>query len=226
MSQEEPKQTIYQQRLQQLRKEMEKRSITHFFSVVTDPHMTEFTHPFYRHIEWLCGFTGFTAQIVVTQTSACFWTDSVNYLQAQEEVDKEWKIYKLEPTSHFTPCSYILKSKKIWLGYNPETTHYVAFAEFENKKNEIKFLQVDLLNVIHKQSFVLSKVQIFEASKVSVKRKLQLIRDKYKQATVLLSNLSDVNWCFNIRGHDIPYSPVCYGYALINPNSCYLFICN
>jgi len=60
----------------------------------------------------------------------------------------------------------------------------------------------------------------------SVATKLASLRDKLNRAGspgTVVSALDEVAWLFNLRGSDIPYNPVFFGYAIVTPHDCTLF---
>lgn len=49
-----------------------------------------------RRREYITGFSGSNGDAVVTLSSAALWTDSRYYLQADEQMDCNWLLVKLE----------------------------------------------------------------------------------------------------------------------------------
>lgn len=49
-----------------------------------------------RRREYISGFSGSNGDAVVTLSSAALWTDSRYYLQADEQMDCNWLLMKLE----------------------------------------------------------------------------------------------------------------------------------
>ncbi|BFU22711.1 aminopeptidase, putative [Entamoeba histolytica HM-1:IMSS-B] len=215
---------MFQQHLKLLRNEMKKRKITHYYHEISDPHMTEFTHSFYHRLEWLCGFSGFTGEIVITQKQACLWTDSIYFLQAKKEIAQGWEVYDIDNIETISPCLMIKQSKKISLGLNPEITNYMSLEELFDI--ELDIIPIDIFNIINPLPFILSPIHLFNECSTPVIQKIESIRKKYHNSTIILTDLADVNWAFNIRAHDIPFSPIAYGYGVITPTQVHLFVGN
>lgn len=60
-----------------------------------------------------------------------------------------------------------------------------------------------------------------------IKSKLEDLRkdlDKKKSSGFIVSMLDEIAWLFNLRGNDIPYSPVFFSYAAITPTSATLYV--
>ncbi|EKE41084.1 aminopeptidase, putative [Entamoeba nuttalli P19] len=217
---------VFHERLLCFREKMKEKGITHYFSKLSDPHMTEYVHPYYKHIEWLCGFTGSNATIVVSHDVAALWTDARYYIQAEKELPKEWTLMRQSDLGTITPTQFILNDGNEFLvGFNPLITSFPMLGQmFDNDNN--KLLEFDIFNELQQQELVLAKVEEFTASGLTVKEKLELVRNEYHLGTLILTALDDIAWLFNIRGTDISFSPVAYAYAILNPNGSFLFTGN
>lgn len=53
----------------------------------TDPHGSEYPAPRWKQVEWLTGFTGEAADVVITEDHAGLWTDSRYFIQAERQLD-------------------------------------------------------------------------------------------------------------------------------------------
>ena len=53
----------------------------------TDPHFGEYIPDHYKVLEWLSGFTGEAATLVVTQKEAALWVDSRFFIQAAAQLE-------------------------------------------------------------------------------------------------------------------------------------------
>lgn len=73
--------------LTQLRDEMQKEGIGVYVIFPDDEHASEYTQPYDKRRNWICGFRGSAGVAVVSLTEAALWTDSRYYTQAEEELD-------------------------------------------------------------------------------------------------------------------------------------------
>jgi Xaa-Pro aminopeptidase len=60
---------------------------------------SEYTCSADKRIAYISGFTGSAGTAVVTQSSAALWADSRYYIQAQEQISKDWKLMKFGETA-------------------------------------------------------------------------------------------------------------------------------
>lgn len=65
---------------------MKKCGIDVYIIPVSDPHLGEYVPDHWRIIEWLTGFTGSSATVVITDSFAGLWTDSRYFIQADKQL--------------------------------------------------------------------------------------------------------------------------------------------
>src|SRR5512133_2790033 len=76
----------YFEKLSLLRALMKEKNIDFYLIPSTDPHLGEYIPDHWRLIEWLTGFTGSAATILVTESFAGLWTDSRYFIQAEKQL--------------------------------------------------------------------------------------------------------------------------------------------
>ena len=75
------------ERLDLLRKVLAGDDISAMIIPSTDPHFGEYIPDHYKVLEWLSGFTGEAATLVVTQKEAALWVDSRFFIQAAAQLE-------------------------------------------------------------------------------------------------------------------------------------------
>lgn len=60
-----------------------------------DEHLNEYTAEFDHRHTFISGFTGKLAEIVITTTSQALWTDERFIDLANEELDCDWKLFRI-----------------------------------------------------------------------------------------------------------------------------------
>ncbi|KAF5843713.1 Creatinase/Prolidase N-terminal domain-containing protein, partial [Dunaliella salina] len=67
----------------------------HAFIVPTeDPHMSEYSPDSFKRREWVSRFTGTAGTAVILHDKALLWTDGRYFLQASQELGKEWTLMR------------------------------------------------------------------------------------------------------------------------------------
>src|SRR5665648_423814 len=74
------------EKLNRIRGLMNERGIDVYVIPLNDPHLGEYIPDHWRIIEWLTGFSGSAATVVITDLFAGLWTDSRYYIQADSQL--------------------------------------------------------------------------------------------------------------------------------------------
>ena len=78
---------VYAQRIALLRAMMKENGWDAVLVGASDPHCSEYPAARWKQVEWLTGFTGEAASVVVTRSHAGLWTDTRYFIQAVEQLD-------------------------------------------------------------------------------------------------------------------------------------------
>ena len=228
---------LYSERLSLLRQEMNAKSIDLYIVPSTDPHLGEYIPDHWRIINWLTGFSGSAATIIITESFAGLWTDSRYFIQAENQLqgsgfmlmkpsDNEksdfihWIKDSLSPGSKIALDGRIFSIEKI--------------RRIENAlrgKNVASDFNCDLIAEIWTDRPQLPCSIAFEHSVIFCGKDRSLkIAEVRKQMAIwnigyqLLTSPEDIMWLLNIRGNDIKYSPVLISFALVGEKQILLFI--
>lgn len=98
------------ERLNKLRSEMKKDGIDCFIVPTEDPHMSEYTAPYYYRREYISGFTGSAGTAVITNKEALLFTDGRYHNQAELELSEDWKLMRQGLKDVPTPSEWISKT--------------------------------------------------------------------------------------------------------------------
>ncbi len=218
----------FAERVCKFRLEFQKLALDAFIVPTADPHLSEYIDKFYASRAWLSGFTGSSGLLVVNATDAALITDSRYWEQAKNQLTGsgialvkavgsfddyliDWCKEKLPAGSKIGVCSSFISEK-----------------EFETLEKELNLLGIKLVEFpadpiakIRDDGAELSFKPIYEfvQSPVSRQEKFELVKKELEKAgasQLLLTSLEDVAWITNLRGSDIPCTPVFYGFALFN----------
>ncbi len=78
---------IYAQRIARLRAMMKENGWDAVLVGASDPHCSEYPAARWKQVEWLTGFTGEAASVVVTRSHAGLWTDTRYFIQAVTQLE-------------------------------------------------------------------------------------------------------------------------------------------
>ncbi|CAF1543611.1 unnamed protein product [Didymodactylos carnosus] len=196
----------------------------------TDPHRNEYVADCFQRRAFLSNFTGSNGTAVVTLNEALLWTDGRYFLQADQELDKQyWKLMK-DGTKDVLSITN-------WLARNLESNSNVAcdpklvsIGEWKDwtetlSQSDKNLIAIDqnLIDLIWEERPKLPQEPIWEydvkfAGSSTTAEKLSKVREKLKEYQVqhlIVHRTDDVAWLFNLRGADIPYNPVFLSFALV-----------
>jgi Xaa-Pro aminopeptidase len=220
-----------------LRVALKQKSIDAYIIPITDPHLSENIPDHWQIIKWLTGFSGSAGVAVVTDVFAGLWTDSRYFIQAEKELEDSG--FRLMKQLNLPESGYI-----DWLAENSETCKRIAFdgrilsiASF--RKLETRLVQkrilidfkCDLISEIWNDRPQLPASVAFnhpvEFSGKDRSLKIAEVREEMKKLNInyhLLTSPDDIMWLLNIRGSDVPYSPLLLSFAVVGEEQIFLFI--
>lgn len=224
-------------RIAQLRQAMLAQGLHACIIPSADPHLSEYLPQRWQGREWLSGFTGSVATLVVTAEFAGLWVDSRYWTQAEAQLAgtcvQLMKIATASTPSHVNWLADNLTAGSR-VGVDGNVLGLSAFralsTAFAPKGIQLD-IQVDPISEIWKDRPSLPDAPIFPhtAPHACVTRadKLAQVRQavREKGADVhFVCTLDDIAWLFNLRGADVSYNPVFLGYALIGADYATLFV--
>jgi len=194
----------------------------------TDVHLGEYVSDRYRSREWITGFTGSAGTVVLTQQETHLWVDSRYYIQGALQTENTPVIVeRLGDEGVLDPFSWIKsqKGKIIRLGIDKTTLSVASFRTLkkllESTSIEIVLLD-DFLVALWEERPANPFSSIVEMRKEiageSRKEKIERIRARLKAVSVdatIISTLDDIAWITNLRGNDLPHTPVFFAYLII-----------
>eukprot|EP00123_Amoebidium_parasiticum_P020934 comp5890_c0_seq2/m.1748 comp5890_c0_seq2/g.1748 ORF comp5890_c0_seq2/g.1748 comp5890_c0_seq2/m.1748 type:complete len:655 (-) comp5890_c0_seq2:260-2224(-) len=208
-----------------------------FYIPAKDAHYSEYLPECYKRPQYMSGFTGTAASVVVTQKEAALWTDGRYFLQAEQQLDHNWTLMKVGQPKVPAEEEWLLKvlPPNSRVGVDPFLTPYDRYSSISNllannghtlvpvEPNPVDDVWVDRPPLPTSKAFA----QPLKYAGRSMTEKLAAVRAKIGEVgadLLVLTNLDEVVWFFNIRGSDITFNPVLYGYAIVSPTDVFLFM--
>ncbi len=216
----------YIERIAALRRLMEEKGWDAVVLSGSDPHSSEYPAARWKQVEWLTGFTGEAADVVVTADHAGLWTDSRYFIQALSQLDGTG--VELHKTR--VPGAVGIPE---WLSSNAKVVAVDGLCQSVSAVEDIEAVLAegghvvdvpDLLQELweDRPQIPVSPVMTLDVEcfggvqridKISWLRKWMLIQGYDK---VLLSSLDEIAWILNVRGSDIEYNPLVISYLLVS----------
>jgi Xaa-Pro aminopeptidase len=213
-------------RVAALRAELRRRKLDGFIVPRTDRYQNEYVPPSDERLAWLTGFTGSAGAAIVLADRAVIFVDGRYLVQVREEVDAA--VFTVEHLIDTPPAQWIEANLNpdMRLGYSP-WLHTVDGAERLAKACTAAGAKLTPVedNPVDKcwtsqPATPMGPVVLHDLrfAGEDVPDKLARVRaelEKHSADTLVVSDPQSVSWLFNIRGSDVPHTPVVLGYALV-----------
>ncbi|OGT53798.1 MAG: hypothetical protein A3E84_02075 [Gammaproteobacteria bacterium RIFCSPHIGHO2_12_FULL_42_13] len=216
---------------------MKRESVDFYFVPTRDEHNNEYVPPHCQRRTWLTHFTGSYGEALVGLKQAFLWTDPRYFLQAEKElVGTGFQLMK-QFQGVSAPIPHWLSEHAInaTVGVDPKLISLSQQQQWENALAQVNGRLmafpdnwIDLLWT-QRPAPHFSKIHILDEkyTGLTAAEKLIQVREALKKIhadTLVISQLDEIAWLFNIRGHDIPFNPLCTAYAIITLSEAFLFV--
>ena len=218
----------YEVKLNQLRATMAAEGIDLYVMVNSDPHQSEYIPDYWKGIEFLCGFRGEVATLFVTADDALLWTDSRFFISGAQQL-KDTGVQLMKLKIDIDPLSWLDQKKTQWAADKGRDMviggdQRVIFGALRERVS----VHADLIDSLWSKRPALpkNKVALYDVKYdgESAENKMSRILEATAHQPLLLSSLDDVAWTLNLRGSDIPCTPVFISYLLLSDDDKCLYI--
>lgn len=226
----------YSSKFASLREAMKENKIDSYIIPSTDPHLGEYIPDHWRIIQWLTGFTGSSATVVITESFAGLWTDSRYFIQAEAQLKGSGVTLMKPLLSEINDFNNWLKensnpgSKISFDGRIFSVTRLRKLQNLLSGRNIIIDTESDIISVLWSDRPPMPDSMAFDHDTVfcGLERsvKIKQVREQMVLLGVnyhLLTSPDDIMWLLNIRGGDVKYSPLLSSYAIIGEEQVLLF---
>ena len=215
--------TKYADRIAALREMMAERGWDAVAIFGTDPHSSEYPAPRWKQVEWLTGFTGEAADVVVTMDHAGLWTDSRYFIQAVSQLEGTGvELHKTRLPDSVSIPQWIAGNGLGVVAVDGLCVDSCTIDEIAASCEVVD--DPDMLDALwtDRPQIPMTPVETLDvesfggtprADKISWLRKWMLLNDVDQ---VLLTSLDEVAWMLNVRANDIEYNPLVISYLLIS----------
>ena len=224
------------ERLGRLRKELVSRGLDGFIVQRADEHQGEYVPPRGQRLAWLTGFTGSAGLAIVLRDRAALFVDGRYTLQAAGQVETgSFEIHHLieEPPAQW--LATVLKKGEVlaydpWLHTPNEVERFHAAAEKAGA--ELRAVRDNPLDRVWPGQpaapiapAVPHPGQFAGESAESKRNRLGCVLQQEGVAAVVLTMPESIAWLLNIRGGDVPHTPLPLSFAILRQDgSVSLFI--
>ncbi len=213
--------------LQALRAEMKRQKLQGYIVPRQDEFQGEYVAAYAERLKWLTGFAGSWGLAIITQKKAAIFVDGRYTIQVREQID----------IAHITPQHLVDEPPSKWIEGHLKKNDRIGFDPWLTTASDAKNFATACAKVGAKLVPVPKNlidriwadqparpvkpltVQPLQFAGRSVADKLSdvcLELSNAKADAVVLAEPSSVSWILNIRGNDVPFTPVVLAYAIIH----------
>ena len=193
-------------KIQILRSKFKKHNIDGYIVPKNDDYFTEYSN--INRLKIISNFSGSAGIAIILKNKNYLFIDGRYTIQSQLESGKDFKITNYDEIIN---CRLF---KNLVLGIDPKLFTYNQIIKFFKKNNKIKFINKNLIdeieskkNINNFQFFSLNKNIVGESSSSKI-NKISSYLKKNKSDYLFISAPENVAWILNIRGKDVPNSPI------------------
>ena len=210
-------------RLQLLRSRIVALGLDGFIVPRADEYLGEYVPPRAERLAWLTGFTGSAGLAVALVDEAALFTDGRYILQAGAQLDPA--AFKVVHITEEPPPGWIAaRAKRI--GYDPWLFSADGVARFSEAGLEMVPLADNPIDALWQDQpdapyapATPHPEEIAGRSASDKRRDAASILLKDRHDACVLTDPASVNWLLNIRGGDIPFTPIALGYAVLHADA-------
>jgi len=215
-------------KLKRLKKKFTTYNIDGYIVPKNDEFFGEYIPEYKDNLKFISNFSGSYGFALILKKRNYLFVDGRYTLQAEIQSGKKFKIITLPDKLPFN----ILKSKELFIGFDPKLHTELKLAQLFRKTNcKLVPLNKNLINNVSEKKIV-KKNNIFytlndkdsgNSSKNKI-RKLLKILTKNKVNLQFITAPENIAWLLNLRGSDSDFSPIPNCYLILdNKNKVYLF---
>lgn len=206
-----------------LRAELRKRKLTGFLVPRADEFQGEYVPAYAERLRWLTNFSGSAGVAIVTLKKGAIFVDGRYVIQVRQQVDE--KIFQPFHLIEEPPATWIAKNLREGdrLGFDPWLVTAGQACSFREACKGVGATFVALAgnpidSVWKDQPARPMTAAVSQPTQFAGRSAADKIRDLQKGLeadAVVLTQPDSVAWLFNLRGFDVPHTPVVHAYAIV-----------
>ncbi|ABS64043.1 peptidase M24 [Parvibaculum lavamentivorans DS-1] len=215
------------ERAAKLREELKRRGLDGFLIPRADEHQGEYVPPHAERLLWLTGFNGSAGMAIVLKDRAAIFVDGRYTLQVRGQVDMD--TFEPKHLMDEPPARWIEENlpKGAKLAYDPWLHTIDAAARYkkaaEKAGGELVAVDTNPLDAVWADQPEPPVAKVVphpldvagEAASDKIKRIATALMSEDADA-VVLTMPDSIAWLFNIRGADVPHTPLPLSFALLH----------
>ncbi len=225
----------YKDRLLQLQQNVRDKGIDYYYIPLSDYHNSEIPNERFNLIEYLTGFSGSNATLIVTPSQVYMWTDGRYFIQAEMELEGTDVILMKQGLKGVLSVEQFLDANmgpEDVLAFDGRIVNVDTYKKYNDRllrpNMNRRICDADIVSRDSLDEVGYTDVWLLadEYSGETLTSKINRIREdnNFKKVDgVIISNLCDIAWTLNLRGSDISHVMVFYSYLIITNRDVILY---
>ncbi|KAG8190217.1 hypothetical protein JTE90_011938 [Oedothorax gibbosus] len=227
-------------RLRRLRLRMKAMNYEAYIVPSIDEHQSGSVSDHDNRREFISGFTGSAGTAIILSSMAALWTDGRYFIQAEKELDCNWLLMKRDQIGTPQIDEWIIQNLISGenVGADPKLIPYNEWLYLEEKLKPagISLLE-DSSNLVDDiwdipqgrtpESIAHVFVHDIKYAGRSWEKKVGDLRKIFQKKSIdgtIVTALDEIAWLFNLRGSDVPNTPLFKAYAFVGNKHIRLYI--
>ncbi|OCN04992.1 peptidase M24 [Erysipelotrichaceae bacterium MTC7] len=225
------------ERIHALREKMKQYNIDYYYIPTNDYHNSEYVGAHFQERYYMSGFSGSMGTMIVGKESSYLWADGRYYVQAENEIKgSEITFKRLGSDGVETPLQFLQMNlpKEGVIGFDGKTAaafEGLMMERIAKNKGGSLVSAYDLVGEIWtdrparptSNAFILNESYSGESTESKLGR-IREVMKKHEAMVHVINSLDDIAWILNIRGGDIPATPVILSYLIIEQAECRYYV--
>ncbi len=224
-------------RISQLQELLAQRQVHALLVPSADPHLSEYLPGHWQGRQWLSGFTGSMATLVVAQDRAALFADSRYWVQAESELAGTGiELVKIATGASLAHLEWLAREvpRGATVAVDGQVLGLAMAGALRNALDGAGVqlrTNIDLLGAIWPDRPALPQQPVYEHlpphATLSRRDKLAAVRRAmaaHGATQHFVSTVDDVAWLTNLRGSDVTYNPVFLAHLRVDLSGATLFI--
>ena len=212
--------------LTDFRAELSHQGFAGFLVPRSDEHLGEYVPAGAERLAWLTGFTGSAGLAIVLPERACLFVDGRYVLQAAKQTDPA--LWERRHITDEPPAAWLSAAAppEARIGYDPRLMSEEALGRFTQAGLSLQPCTNNPVDAVwHDRPppppFPAAIHPLQLAGLASAEKRGLVAEDlrRQKQDAAVVTDPASIAWLLNIRGADVPHTPLVLGFALVHAGS-------
>ena len=216
--------------LDELANALEKMKVDYYLISTFDQYLLEYVSERNMRLKWLTNFSGTNGIAFISKRNKYFFTDGRYLLQAKKELSKKFELIDSTILNFLSFVKSRIFKRKILVDFKLFKTDFIQNLKkiADLNQNIIVHDRVNIIDKIWKNRPEQQNKKLFFIDKSlhgeSTNEKKKKIFKCSEYDYFIITSSDSICWFLNIRGYDLPYTPIVFSKLIVSKSKIKLFI--